>query len=386
MRTTAVYSLIFIILLSIPAISCGGGQKTGLRGRTGDIRPAPVFAEACGSVFLVGGIGAGYQGTGFLLDYKGKKYLITNFHVISLVKEVFIETEENTVYKDLSVLATDRANDVAVLEVRGLPASIKGLSFTSDFATSQKIFVIGYPDMRSKENHVNFGPGVISDASYLAPVYIGEGTCLNIQITSPISPGHSGSPVLDEKARVIGVVAWGFGPEADLQRGNYAVPFEHVESLLVEIESRTQDDPAAVYAGGAACTGDADCPWIYLCVEGTCRVLKDFGEGCRIDDDCFLPYICKTGACSKAGTLGDACRGDSQCEPPYWCILDTCRLLGEKGDACKVDIDCEEPLYCVAGKCAKELVGLDGPCTATPDCYAPNECIGGKCRPPPASP
>ncbi len=363
-----------------------GGRKIELRGRTGDIRPDPVFVEASGSIFLVGGSGAGYQGTGFLLDYKGRTYLITNFHVISLVKDVFIETEEKTVYKDLSVLATDRANDVAVLEVKGLPASMKGLSFTHDYATSQRIFVIGYPDMRSKENHVNFGPGVISDASYLAPVYIGEGDCRNIQITSPISPGHSGSPVLDDKARVIGVVAWGFGPEADLQRGNYAVPFEHVESLLKEIESRAQDDPAAAYAAGAPCTGDADCPWIYLCIEGACRFLKDFGDSCTVDDDCFLPYICKTGACSKAGTLGDACRGDSQCEPPYWCILDTCRLLGKKGDACGVDIDCEEPLYCVAATCAKELISLDGPCAATPDCYAPNECIGGKCKPPPPKP
>jgi hypothetical protein len=360
--------------------ACGGRGKPGTGAAGGTVRLHPVFEKGRGSVFLLGGDEAGLMGTAFLVEHGKKRYVVSNFHVVAFIRNIFIQSEDEVAYKDVHLLAADRKNDVAVLEAEGLPAGMKALAYTLEYATSQPIFVIGYPDMRSSEDHVNFGPGVISDADYIAPVYMGEGTCSNIQITAPISPGHSGSPVLDEQSRVLGVVAWSFTPEDDIVAGNYAVPFRHVLDLIEEIESRKDPHAPPDVAAGQTCRDDGDCPWTLFCIEGACRELKDLGEPCLLDEDCYLPYICTKEACARAGILGETCRNDSQCEPPYYCILETCGPLRKKGETCAIDIDCVEPLYCVAGKCAADLSSEGGPCNKDADCWAPLVCEAGTCR------
>jgi|GEM_PF-3215036 len=368
--------LLFIVFYS----GCGSKGQIGVRPGTGGQGALdPVFVSAKDSVFLIGSQEAGYQGTAFLIEYKNRKYLITNFHVTGFLKSIFIESENKVAYKDVVVLATDRKHDVAVLEVRGLPSNVKGLPYTHNFWTSQKIFVVGFPDMRSKENHLNFGTGVIADANYMAPFYMGRGEAKNIQITAPINPGHSGSPVLNERAEVVGVVSWRFSSKADIQAGNYAVPFQYVTDLLEEIERR-KGDIASTYPEGTPCSDDSDCNWLFFCLEGKCQKLRDAGEPCSIHGDCYLPFNCFSNVCSKSGALGDICTNDSQCLPPNYCILGSCRPLGQKGDACKVDNDCEAPLYCIVGKCVPTLSSKNGPCSQNVDCVAPLACVGGTCQ------
>lgn len=360
--------------------SCGSKTgKTSKSGREKNVNLDPVFLTTKDNVFLIGSEEAGFQGTAFLIDYKDKKYLVTNFHVISLLKKKFVETQSKVAYKGVEVLAVDRQHDVSILEAKALPKSIKGLHYTHNFETSQKIYVVGYPDMRSQENHLNFGTGVISDASYMAPFLMGQGEGKNIQITAPINPGHSGSPVLNERAEVIGVVSWRFSAKADLQGGNYAVPFQYVSALLTEIENR-QHEISQLYPEGNTCSDDDECQWLYFCIDGKCQTLRNQGESCSVHDDCFLPYNCFNKVCSRMGSLGDTCQNDSQCVPPNYCIIGTCRPLGQKNDACKYDMDCVAPLYCIAGKCVKELSGKNGPCTQNIDCNPPLSCISGKCQ------
>jgi hypothetical protein len=369
-----------ILLGCIALTSCGPkGGRTHKPGGKDKASLDPVFVSTKEDVFLIGSDEASFQGTAFLINYKDKNYLITNFHVISLLKSIFIETENKVAYKGVNVLAVDRQHDVSVLEAQGLPSSIKGLNYTHNFSTSQKIFVVGYPDMRSKENHLNFGTGVISDANYMAPFYMGKGEAKNIQITAPINPGHSGSPVLNERAEVVGVVSWRFSAKADIQGGNYAVPFQYVTALLEQIENR-KHDIATLFPEGAACTDDDQCQWIYFCIEGKCQKLKDAGQPCSVHDDCYLPFNCFNNVCSRMGSLGDTCQNDSQCVPPNYCILGSCRPLGQKGDLCKYDIDCVQPLYCIAGKCVAELSGKNGACTQNIDCKPPLSCISGVCQ------
>ena len=362
------------------AAACGAKRSQTRRNQPVENSMHPIFLAARNQVFLLMDEAAGPIGTAFLLKYKEKRYLVTNYHVIADLKGIYVQTDGKVAYKGMRVLATDRKNDLAILDTGNVPDSLPGLPWTLDYATSQPIYVVGFPDMRSKEDHINFGAGVVSDANYVAPVYIGEGTDRNLQITAPIAPGHSGSPVLNEGGEAIGVVAWGFGPEADIQAGNYAVPFEYVKKLLAEIEGWPDKDPAKVYPPGAPCKEEADCAYTYLCVDGACRGLKDLGAACKYDRECFLPYICDKSVCSKPGPLMSPCQYDAQCAPPNYCILGACRPLGEKGAACQADIDCAEPLYCIAGKCAADLSGTDGPCAKDSDCVAPLGCIGGLCK------
>lgn len=340
---------------------------------------SPVFLMTKSKVFLIGSSDAGYQGTAFLIQSKNRPYLVTNFHVISPLKDIFIETENKIAYKDVKVLAANRNHDLAILEVRGFPGETRGLFFSTSYATSQKIYVVGYPDMRSKEQHLNFITGVISDANYMAPCYIGKCESKNIQFSASINPGHSGSPVLNERGEAVGVVSWRFGKDSDIQGGNYAVPFEYIDSMLREIKTRKKS-LSELFPEGKACTDDGDCDWLYFCIDETCRKLKDLGQACSLHEDCYMPFNCFNGVCSESGGKGEQCQYDSQCVPPNYCILGSCRPLSKMGETCKYDSDCVSPLYCITGKCVTELSGLSGKCEKNSDCKYPYNCVDGRCK------
>lgn len=369
-----------VLLLLILALNCGGKTRRVRPGSTAR-QPGlnPVFVSAQHSVFIIGSEAAGPQGTSFLIRYKNKRYLVTNFHVIGMLNKLYIETKGKVVYKDIRVAGVDRQRDVAILEANALPQTIPGLPYSLEYMTSQKIYVIGYPNMRSKNNHLNFGTGVISDANYMAPPFMGKEEVKNIQITAPINPGHSGSPVLNIRGEVIGVVSWRFSKESDLQAANYAVPFQYVVALLEQLE-KLKKPVEQLYPEGQTCTEDSDCKWLYYCINGKCQKLRDEGQQCWAHSDCYLPYNCFDGVCSKRGSPGDSCQSDSQCLPPNYCIKGQCRPLGKIGDVCQVDSDCQMPLYCIKGKCVKGLSGYGGPCDKTIDCQPPLVCKSGKCR------
>ncbi len=119
----------------------------------------PVYQTAKNSVFLIGSDAAGYQGTAFLVEFKGRNYLVASFHVVSKLADIFVETENKVRYRDLKILAVDRQQDLAILDAAKLPRSIPGLKYTHEAKTSQNIYLVGYPAMLSKSDHLNFGVG-----------------------------------------------------------------------------------------------------------------------------------------------------------------------------------------------------------------------------------
>ncbi len=136
-------------------------------------------------------------GTGFVISQKG--HVLTNFHVVENCNEVRGKVGKGI--ESLSVVASDRINDLAVLKLK---------SFTGDVAKFRKdllgvragdsVIVVGYPL-----------PGVLTS---LANVTTGSVTALAglqddvryYQISAPVQPGNSGGPVLDQSGNVIGVV------------------------------------------------------------------------------------------------------------------------------------------------------------------------------------
>jgi Tfp pilus assembly protein PilF len=148
-------------------------------------------------------------GTGFFVSPDG--ILLTNYHVISGRSSiradaqpviVIAKTPAGGVYFFKSIVAVSETDDIAELQFSAADVSYLTLGSSLSAVEGQHILVIGNPERLE---------GTVSDGIISAFRTSSTGTGLlkttktMIQITAPISPGSSGSPVLDESGKVIGM-------------------------------------------------------------------------------------------------------------------------------------------------------------------------------------
>ena len=100
------------------------------------------------------------------------------------------------------VITSDKVNDLALLQLTGKHNDIASLNpDPSKLRQGEDIIVFGYPLNSWLSSGGNLTPGIIS-----ALTGLGNNTN-QIQITAPIQPGSSGSPVMDKKGNVVDVVS-----------------------------------------------------------------------------------------------------------------------------------------------------------------------------------
>ena len=133
-------------------------------------------------------------GTGFFVNTRGA--LVTNFHVVGKCVEVKVPA----IMKRATILATDSANDLAVLRVDGAPKSSARLSEPSKLRQGQDVVAFGFPLDGYLPSAGNITVGLISALS--GP---GNNSSL-IQISAQVQQGSSGGPVIGSKGEVVGVV------------------------------------------------------------------------------------------------------------------------------------------------------------------------------------
>ena len=136
------------------------------------------------------------SGTAFLVSMAG--IAITNHHVTDGCKEVRVQGRDGVA----KLLVSDTVNDLALLQVAGpIKASAAIHADLSKLRQGEDVVVYGFPLDSLLSSGGNFTPGVVSAMT-------GLGNNSNqIQITAPIQPGSSGSPVLNKKGEVVGVVS-----------------------------------------------------------------------------------------------------------------------------------------------------------------------------------
>jgi len=175
-----------------------------------------VYASSQESVFLIylnDPSGAPTAlGSGFLIS---PRILITNAHVAEAGDPVLAV---GPVRIPLKILKIDKKNDLAELAVT-VDLTSKPLPISQESAKpGEQVYTIGNPEGLEK----TISEGIVSG------VRNQEGQDL-IQITSPISHGSSGGPVLNGKGEVIGVAV---GMLEDGQNLNFAVPVKYVQQLI----------------------------------------------------------------------------------------------------------------------------------------------------------
>mgnify|MGYP001187701335 FL=1 len=135
-------------------------------------------------------------GTAFIVNTTG--HAITNHHVVDGCTEVRAEGRDDVV----KVVTSDVVNDLALLQIPGTVFSQATIaSDPAKLRQGEDIVVFGFPLNAVLSSGGNLTPGVVS-----ALTGLGNNTN-QIQITAPIQPGSSGSPVINKKGEVVGVVA-----------------------------------------------------------------------------------------------------------------------------------------------------------------------------------
>ena len=172
-------------------------------------------------------------GTGFVYadSVTGKKYVITNRHVVALAQSVTIEFRDNernvSSYKDCPVAIVDEDIDLAAI---ALPDNITvgSLRFADETPTEGRdVFTAGYPGIGDNPSW-QFGKGIVSNAHFYDEELSKEGgNTILIQHTAQIDAGSSGSPLLIQSATdkneylVAGINTW---KAYARENANFAIP------------------------------------------------------------------------------------------------------------------------------------------------------------------
>jgi len=149
--------------------------------------------------------------TGFFVT---RNKVATNVHVIAHLESVYMQSvDQERIWTVEGVTAFDVKNDLAILKVveEGTPLP---LGDSDTLESGEVVSAVGYPK----------GKYTVS-----------EGTLHSIrdndkwlQMNVKIAPGNSGSPVINSKGQVIGIVSGGVDPYS------YAIPSNTLKTLLVQ--------------------------------------------------------------------------------------------------------------------------------------------------------
>jgi tetratricopeptide (TPR) repeat protein len=159
------------------------------------------------------------RGSGFFI---GSGKIITNRHVIEKSSSAEVHLVSGKSFAVKGVLAIDGEGDLALLQVDVPPTEAAPALPIEKVAPQEgeSIVVVGNP--YGLEGSVS--NGIVSAVREIA----GYGKI--IQITAPISPGSSGSPVVNMRGQVIGIATL---QAAEGQSLNFAVPSERIAGMKI---------------------------------------------------------------------------------------------------------------------------------------------------------
>lgn len=169
-------------------------QRISSSWKTGQIL-ARESSSAGGGIKSTGKLQKTGTGTLFVVGKAGQA--ITNQHVVQGCAELRIEGREGVA----KLTTEDKINDLALIQIPGkVNATATIAAKPESLRQGEDIVVFGFPLNAVLSSGGNLTPGVVS-----ALTGLGNNTN-QLQITAPIQPGSSGSPVLNKKGEVVGVV------------------------------------------------------------------------------------------------------------------------------------------------------------------------------------
>jgi len=205
--------------------------------------PEEIFEKFANSVVYIENQKDRGTGSGFVINHKGLK-IITNWHVVETAKNVTIclRTEDlnkvcDTDYYTGKIIKRNKQKDLAMIEVKGLPSSIRPVVYGKykDVKIGQTAFAIGHP-----EGLVwTFTNGMISQKrpEHNWNYKTSRHKAKTIQIQVPINPGNSGGPLFNKDQKLIGVNTF----TSEGENLNFAIAVDDLIEFINEVEQKDID-------------------------------------------------------------------------------------------------------------------------------------------------
>lgn len=202
--------LTFAAALAVFASACsGGGKSSGASAACkpkDDERPAKAILRCReSSVAFVENLGA--SGTAVLIESGGKRYALTNAHVVHPESHADVTFDGRTV-EDVPVLGLDAAADIALLgPLSGakLPDPVE-ISDGTDIERGDDVFLVGYPgESESDDIEATIASGIASRVRTVK-----EFGQTYIQTDASIGDGQSGGPLFDVEGNLVGISGLSF--------------------------------------------------------------------------------------------------------------------------------------------------------------------------------
>ena len=181
------HRITFALTLLLPAVGVAD-EPLSVKDLAAKVRDSIVVIGFAGREGAQQGLG-----TGFVIDKGG--LIATNLHVIGEARPISVQTAGGKTLTVKAVHASDRALDLAIVEVDAADLQPLELSGAEKIDAGEPVVVMGNPQ-GLKHSVVS---GVVSGTREI------DGRSM-LQLAIPVEPGNSGGPVLDMQGRVLGIV------------------------------------------------------------------------------------------------------------------------------------------------------------------------------------
>lgn len=222
-----------VVTVAVYQTSEVGNRPLGVRGSQ------PTADQAYAKALNLSG--AKGSGSGFVVESNGRKYVLTNAHVIESASEasgslaVFSISQKKY---EVRVLGGDALYDVAVLEFVNPPGpELVALSLRSMPARiGERVYAIGNPE---GEYPYTVTDGIVSAKNRMRGGLTGKFGFL--QTTATVIWGNSGGPLLDERGQILGMnsqIAFTNTPSGEqiwLSQINFALETPIIQRLLADV-------------------------------------------------------------------------------------------------------------------------------------------------------
>jgi S1-C subfamily serine protease len=170
------------------------------------------------------------SGSGSIIDQEG--HIVTNYHVIDGVDEIYVSLYDGTSYVG-KVIGKDKENDLAIVKIdpKGVKLTTIDFGSSKNLKIGQKVLAIGNPFGYDRTLTV----GIVSGLN--RPIKTDKNLIMlnMIQTDASINPGNSGGPLIDSRGRMIGINSSIFTTTGGSMGIGFAAPVDTAVRVIPEL-------------------------------------------------------------------------------------------------------------------------------------------------------